>query len=86
MTAEVWHPMSAREAGTTGLREGLPPAFRRPLQDWVYWVARERPSMVQRIRVRVAILPWNPADTGDSEEAAREFLATAPDQSTCSTS
>jgi hypothetical protein len=40
----------------------------------VYEVLEVRPSAVQRIRVRLG-LARAPDDTGDSEEAARSFLA-----------
>ncbi len=74
MTADLWHPLSDREAGTTGLREGVPDFLAQPLSWWIYEVLEKQSWIVERIRVMLA-LEWSPEETDDAEEAARAFLA-----------
>jgi hypothetical protein len=73
MTADVWQPMSAREAGTTGLREGVPPVMEGPLRDWIRKAALGNPT-VERVRIRANIL-WGASDKAEWDRLADETMA-----------
>ena len=73
MSTDVWQPMSAREGGAGGLREYVPASLCDPLRDWIFQVAGNYPSMVQRIRLRLE-LSWNPGQKRRRAAKSRESV------------
>jgi hypothetical protein len=67
--------LSAREAGITGLHEGLPEFLVEPLQDWLFSVLEERLNLVKRIRIRLGLV--RPAGDRDDESGEPWFFCYA---------
>ena len=55
MSAELWHPMSVREAGTAGLREGVPLALRGRLRAWLLQAGMTFPELASRVMLRLDV-------------------------------
>jgi hypothetical protein len=72
MTADLWHPLSARQAGTAGLREGVPPGLRQPLRMWIASQVLMNGRMAERLVRRFGV-----AQPDDDETPRHEWLATS---------
>lgn len=72
MTADLWHPLSARQAGTTGLREGVQAALRQPLRTWIASQVLMNGRMAERLERRFGV-----AQPDDDETPRHQRLATA---------
>jgi hypothetical protein len=68
MTAEIWQPLPARERGvSTSFREDVPPALAGALREWINMVARDYPSLVRRVCVRLELTLDYEIDAPDYE-------------------
>src|ERR1700722_13812220 len=63
---ELWHPMSVREAGTAGLREGVPLALRGGLRAWLLQAGMTFPELGSRGMLR---LDWFVPDVPSASTA-----------------
>lgn len=73
VTTKIWQPLSAREAGDTALREGVPPAMESGLRAWIHTVALRHANYVERVLVRLDLI-WGESDKPEYERLAYETL------------
>lgn len=86
MTAETWHPLSARESGkAAGLREGVPTGLEWPLRNWIFRASFSCPvSSILRLPVLLDFqLRLSDLQVGDEsgENLDNRMLAFCPDTS-----
>lgn len=76
MTAEIWHPLSARDAGVTGLHEGVSDALAQRLKSWLLGLSyRGYASVPERVLLRLNVCIQKGED-GESE-TWRTFVSDA---------
>lgn len=76
MTAEIWQPLSAREVGVTGLREGVSDALAQRLRTWLLGLPRRgHPYVIDRVLLRLDVCIKS--GDGGQVETWRAFVSDA---------